>query len=599
MRIFRNLLYLLTFKERKHAALLVFMIIIMSFLDAIGVASILPFMAVLSNPSLIETNQFLSLTFKFFYQFGFETNQQFLILLGFLVFFILIVSLIFKTLTTYVQVRFVQMREFTIGKLLMKGYLYQPYAWFLNRHSADLGKTILSEVQQLILNGIKPFSDLIAQGMIVIALILLLFLSDPITTIAIGLLLGGAYSVIFYFIKKFIKRIGHIRLENNQIRFTSIIEAFGAIKEVKVFGLENEYIKKFSNSANIFADTQSSSQVIAQLPRFILEAIAFGGILLIILNSMSKSGNFNNVLPMLSLYIFAGYRLMPALQKIYAAFTQITFIGPSLKKICDDIEYLKFNKNRYIDYKSIKFKQFITLKNISYQYPNSSKFALKNVNLDITAGHIVGLVGTTGSGKTTLVDVILGLLIPQDGLFKVDKTRISDQNLRSWQNLIGYVPQNIYLADDTIEANIAFGIDKRNVNKKAIVNASKVANLDTFVNQELPEKYQTIIGERGVRLSGGQLQRIGIARALYHKPKILILDEATSALDNHTEKMIMEEISKINKITIIMIAHRLNTVKNCDKIFVLERGEIKGQGSYQQLIRNNDIFRKNALNVQP
>ena len=584
MQTFKKLLFLLSASERKRAGLLLIMILIMSLLDMAGVASILPFMAVLTNPGLIETNFILNSMFKASSIFGVENNKQFIFALGALVFSLLIISLTFKALTNYAQVRFVQMREYTIGKRLIESYLHQPYSWFLSRHSADLGKTILSEVQQLISDGMTPLMELIAKGMVTITLITLLIIVDPKLTLIVGLSLSTAYLIIFYFVSKYLNQSGSKRLINNQLRFTTVNEAFGAAKEVKIGGLEQAYIKRFSNAAQIYARVQASQRVIAQLPRFILEGIAFGGILLMILYSMSQTGNFNSALPIISLYVFAGYRLMPAVQQIYEAFTQLTFIAPSLDKLYDDLKNLKpFNENQ--DQDILPFNKSITLKNIHYNYPNPSRTILKDISLNISAKSTVGLVGATGSGKTTTVDIILGLLEPQKGTLEIDGKIIRKQNSRSWQRSIGYVPQQIFLADDTIAANIAFGLEPKEINQEAVEKASKIANLHEFVIDELPRKYQTTIGERGVRLSGGQRQRIGIARALYHNPQLLILDEATSALDNQTEKAVMDAIDNLDKnITIIQIAHRLNTLKKCDKIFLLEKGELKKEAKYDELI---------------
>ncbi len=590
MQTFNKLIFLLTRAERKHAALLLILIVIMAILDMIGVASILPFMTVLTNPSLIETNLILKSLFQASSVFGVSSIEQFLFTLGVLVLILLILSLSFKAFTTYILIKFVQMREYSIGKRLIEGYLYQPYSWYLNQNSADLGKNILSEIQQLIASGMRPMMDLISKGMIAFALITLLILADPKLAFTVGIIIGGAYIFIYYFVKKYLNKIGKERLYNNQLRFTSVSEAFGAIKEVKVGGLEQTYIKNFADSSKIFAQTQASSIVIGQLPRFILEAIAFGGILLIILYVMSKTGNFNNALPIISLYVFAGYRLMPALQQIYVAFTRLTFIGISLDKLHNDIKNLKIFKNDK-EQKIMSFNKSIVLKNICYNYPSSTRTVLKNINMKINAKTIVGLVGPTGSGKTTIVDIILGLLTIQKGSLEVDGKIINQQNLRSWQGSIGYVPQNIFLADNSISANIAFGSPKTDINQEAVEKASKIANLHEFVVDELPEKYQTTIGERGVRLSGGQRQRIGIARALYRDPKILILDEATSALDNQTEKAVMDAVNNLRKdITVILIAHRLNTVKRCDKVFLLEKGLIKNEGTFQELTNINENF---------
>ena len=585
MQIFKKLLFLLSPNERKRAVLLLIMIVIMALLDAIGIASILPFIAVLTNPSLIEANTFLNTMYQTSIKFGIETNQEFLFFLGVLVFLILIVSLTFKALTTYVQVRFVYMKEYSIGKRLVEGYLHQPYRWFLSRNSSDLGKTILSEVSQVISNVIQPLMELIAKSILTIVIITLLFSVDPKLTLIVGLSIIFAYLVVFYFVRNLLNRSGKERLKSNQLRFIAVSEAFGAIKEVKVRGLEKVYIQSFSNSSQNYARTIALSQVVAELPRFILEAITFGGILLIILYKMTQSGNFNNSLPVISLYVFAGYRLMPALQQIYNSLTQLAFVGPSIDKLHSDLKSLKpLNINH--DEDVLTFNKEINLHHIHYNYPNTSRTALKDINLTIPLKSTVGLVGSTGCGKTTTINIILGLLEPQKGTLEVDGKVITEQNSRAWQRLIGYVPQHIYLSDDTVMANIAFGVEPKDINYDMIKKVSKIANVHQFVTDELPKQYQTTIGERGVRLSGGQRQRIGIARALYHNPKVLVLDEATSALDNQTEQEVMKAINNLNKkITIILIAHRLNTVKNCDIIYKLDKGQLISQGTYDELFQ--------------
>ena len=594
MQTFKKILFLLTPRERKSASLLLLMILLMALLDVIGVASILPFVAVLTNPSLIETNLILNAMFEASNIFGVKNNQQFLFFLGVSVFLLLIFSLIFKALTTYVQTRFIQMRLYSISKRLFSGYLHQPFSWFLSRHSANLGKTILSEVQRVVGSGISPLIDVISKAIVIIALLTLLILADPKLALVVGLLFGGSYGLIFYFVKSYLKKIGIEQLKSNQSRFLLVSDAFGAVREVKVLGLEQIYIKLFSKSARAYAGTQTLSIVIAQIPRFILEAIAFGGILLMILYQMTQSGSFINSLPIISLYVLAGYRLMPAFQNVYTSFTQLTFVGPSLDKLHDDLKNLEiFNENEAIGL--IKLNNTITLNNIHYNYPNTSRTALKEISLSIAAKSTVGFVGATGSGKTTIIDIILGLLEAQKGSLEVDGEIITKQNSRSWQRSIGFVPQHIFLSDNTITENIAFGVEPKDINQEMVEKASKIANLHNFVMDELPKQYKTTIGERGVRLSGGQRQRIGIARALYGNPQILILDEATSALDNQTEKFVMDAINNLNKhVTIIMVAHRLTTVKNCDTIFLLDKGQLKNKGTFEELIKNNDQFRNST-----
>ncbi len=438
--------------------------------------------------------------------------------------------------------------------------------------------------------------NLIAQTLVASAILILLIIIDPKLALIVFFTLGTAYGFVYKFSRSILKRTGKERMEGNQWRYTAVSEAFGAIKEIKVGRFENIYSQKFSVPAKNYGLSQLSAQMVIELPRFALEGIAFGGMMLISLYLISQSESFIKAVPIMALYVFAGYRLMPAMQQIYNSSSRLRFIGPSLDFIYKELKDLQITKP-YEHQNILTFDKDITLNNISYHYPNTSRITLKNINFKILARTTTGIVGTTGGGKTTIVDIILGLLEPQHGMLKVDGKIIDKKNRRAWQHLIGYVPQQIYLADDSIAANIAFGIDHKDINQKNVEYAAKIANLHEFVINELPQKYQTKVGERGVRLSGGQRQRIGIARAIYNKPKVLILDEATSALDNLTEKAVMEAVYKIgDSMTIILVAHRLSTVKNCDNIVLLQDGKLKEQGTYEKLIQTNSNFKKAASN---
>jgi ABC-type bacteriocin/lantibiotic exporter with double-glycine peptidase domain len=573
------------------------MIFVMAFLDMLGVASIMPFMTVLTNPQIIENNYLLNDIFFISKKFGIDDKKQFVFFLGILVFIIMMLSIAFKALTLYAQIRFCTMREFSIGKRLVEGFLNHPYSWFLNRHSADLEKTILSEVSIIISHGLKPIMNLITYSSIAVMLIILLILVDPKLSLIVGFVLGSAYGIIYKLSRSFLKSIGTERMQANKELFTTITEAFGAIKEIKVGGLEKIFTERFSKPSKLSAKHALSAQLVSNLPKFFLEAVAFGGLVLMILYLMSRNAVFLDVLPIISLYAFAGYRLMPSIQQIYVSISQLRYIGSSLDSLYEDLKNISltnFDKNT----KALSFKQNISLNNLSFSYPDSNREALKNINLKIPANTTVGIVGSTGSGKTTLVDVILGLFDAKVGSLQVDDQIININNKRSWQKCIGYVPQQIFLADDTIEANIAFGTKYENIDIQKIKKVSKIANLHEFIVNELPLKYKTTVGERGIRLSGGQRQRIGIARALYQSPKLLILDEATNALDNLTEQVVMEAVHNVGKkITIILVAHRLSTVKKCDTIFLIEKGELKGQGNFEKLISTSKQFKESVSKI--
>lgn len=588
MQTIKKILFLLNARERKQAFFLLLMIIIMALLDMLGIASVVPFMAVITNPDIIETNEYLNKAFLISNRFGVENKDQFLFALGVFVFLFLVISLSFKALTSYAQLRFVQMRRYTIGKRVLETFLRQPYSWFLNRNSADLGKSILSEVGAIVGKGLRPIFELLSRLLIVVVLIILLMLVDVQITLVVAFIIGGSYGLFFYLTKNYLYRIGKERFKNNTSLFMSINEAFGAVKEIKIGGLEKTYIERFSDPAIVVARKEAYAGILAQLPRYFLEAITFGGVILMVLYLMVEKGSFNNALPLISLFVFAGYRLLPSLQSIYASFNQITFVSTAVDSLYSDLNSLtKIDTTK--DINKISLNKSIALKQVSYNYPNSSKTALRDINIHIPARTTVGLMGTTGSGKTTTIDIIIGLLEAQKGTLEVDGKIITKNNSRNWQSSIGYVPQHIFLADDSVAANIALGTKSNNINYEAVEKSSKTANLHEFVINELPNQYQTKVGDRGIRLSGGQRQRIGIARALYHNPSVIIFDEATSSLDTNTEKLVMNAIEKIsqNK-TIILIAHRLSTLKNCDKIFLMEKGEIKKEGTFEELITSEN-----------
>ena len=564
----------------------------MAIFEMIGVVSIMPFMAVLISPELVETNSLLNAAYNFSSIFGVKSNQQFLFLLGVLVFVLLIVSISLKTFTIYLTVWFINMCNYNFARRLVEGYLHQPYSWFLNRHSADLGKTILAEVSVVIKQGLYPILTLIKQSIVALALLSVMIFVDPKLTLIVGLTLGIAYGLIYIFIRKSIKKMGKDRLESNKWLFTSISEAFGAVKEIKVGGLEKIYINRFSAPAKNLAKINALFGFIKQLPRFFLEAIVFGGILLVVLYLMTQLNSITKAIPIIALFAYTSYRIMPALQEIFNSVTEIRYALPSINAMYNDLKNLKSFINSSSNDNLFNFENNITIKNLNYNYPNANRTTLKNLSLSIKSRTTVGIVGATGSGKTTTVDIILGLLETQEGSLEIDGKKINKNNLRAWQRSIGYVPQNIFLADDSVAGNIAFGVDPKFIDQKNVERAAKIARIHEFVISDLPEKYLTSVGERGIRLSGGQRQRIGIARALYHNPKVLILDEATSGLDNTTELAVMEEVKNMAKdLTIIIITHRINTVKNCDNIFLLEKGMLIGQGTFNELIRDNKKLR--------
>ena len=584
----KKLLYLLTPKDRRRGALILFMTFLMAIFDVLGIVSIFPFIAVLTDPSIIETNYIMNNIYNYLSLMGIKNNNDFFFVLGILIFILLVFSILFRAFTVYLKIRFVQNCDYNIGKRLTEAYLHQPYVWFLNQNSSELGKNILSEVSHVAIGGINQLIELISKSLITILIIFLLIAVNPKIAFTVFFFIGGIYMSFYLLIRISLKVIGKKRFKFNELRYRLANEVFSGIKEVKIRHLKYFYINRFSIASKIFFDANSNSNILTQLPRFFLEVLIFGGSLALILYMIKILGSFNSALPLISLYIFAGYRLMPAIQSVYSSFSLLTFNTVAIDKLYSDFKNLKLSKiNDQNNNDKLILKNSISLNDVFFTYPNTKIPAIKNINLNISVNSNVGFIGTTGSGKTTIIDIILGLLEAQQGQLKIDGQIITKENLANWQRTIGYVPQQIYLTDDTLASNIAFGEKSEDINQDVVEKVSKIAHLHDFVENELPNKYQTKIGERGVRLSGGQRQRIGIARALYHNPKLLVLDEATSALDNNTERMVIDSLNALRgKITIITIAHRLNTLKNCDTIYKLDKGTIVDKVTYDQIIKH-------------
>ena len=582
-------------KEKKLFYYISFAFFLVAIIETFGVILIIPFIKIVSDPEIINSNYQLNLIYNFFH---FNNTKSFTFFLGISYFFFLILSQTFKAGIMYFQLRFIYRIEASISKRLLESYLRQTYSWFLDKNSADMGKGILSEVSETIHYSVTPLLTMISQSFLSIFLIILIVLVNPLVAISTLLLLVGLNLIIFNKVKTWIKLIGTNKVKNNQRRFITVIEAFGAIKEIKLSGIEKIYSNKFSSAANDFSKANSNVQIVSTLPKYFLEAISFGFLILFILYNLSLGNNLTKVLPILSMFAFAALRLIPAFQQIFSSLNKINFSTKGLDNI---LFRLNENKNLKISIKttnSLQITNKIEIKNLDFIYPNSNRLALNKINLSIQSGAKIGIVGSTGSGKTTLIDILLGLLKPTKGEISLDGDEICKLGLRDWQNSIGYVPQNIFLSDKTIAENIAFGLSIDELDIERVKEVSKIASLHKFITEELDERYFTNIGERGIRLSGGQRQRIGIARALYNNPPLLVLDEATSALDNLTEKLIIESIADHSKnITTIIIAHRLNTIKNCDCIYYLEKGKIKSYGTYEELLFKSKEFKKLASSL--
>lgn len=584
--------------QEKWQLLVLFVSILLAALfQTLGVVSILPFMNIIMQPEIIESNRWLNWLYN---SIGFSNVNSFIIFMGILMVLIIIIGNLTSALSTWFTVRFVCRKNHDISSALLKKYLSLPYVYFLTQNTTDLSKNILNEVGVLTGSFILPLIDIMVKGFVAIGILSMLLFTNVYITILSAIILGGSYALIYFYFQNRLKISGAIRLDENRLRFKTAGEALGGIKDIKVTGREAFFCDRYLRHSRRYFNLEAWNTLIGTLPRYLLETIAFGGIVVLILYFITTTGNANEVIPMISFFTFAAYRLLPALQAVFAASTGIRFSQTTVNKIIEDLSEKSGFREEFLVYeeaptKPMPFNVSLQLKEVYYNYPNTNEPVIHNLNLLIHHNTSIGLVGPTGAGKTTLVDIILGLLTPQKGEFSVDGVKIDENNILNWQKNLGYVPQYIYLSDDTIMNNITFGIPAEKIDLKAVEYAARISNLHDFIVSELPNGYQTIVGERGIRLSGGERQRVGIARALYHDPEVLVLDEATSSLDGITESAVLEAVNNVAKLkTVIIIAHRLTTVKDCDIIYLIDKGKITAQGTYDELMSSSASFRAMA-----
>lgn len=592
-QVFNKLYALLNNTERRRAKLVFLLMLGTAFLEMLGVASIMPFVGVLATPGIVESNEYLAEANRWL---GFEESRNFLIFLGVVVLLLFLSSLVFKALTAYAVLRFSNMRSHAFCYRLLKGYLGQPYSFFLGRNTADLSKTLFSEVNEVINGGLIPALKVMSGSIVSFMIVLLLLMVEPLLTLIVGIVLGGAFSTVYALSRRYLHRIGKQRVESNQQRFLLANESLNGIKELRLMGRESSYLKRFHDASERFAHYQASSKAMGDIPSFAIQGIAFGGVLVLVLYLMGRYGGLEGALPLIALYAFAGYRLLPAFQEIFKNSTQLRFYGAAVDSLHADLASMPDSGSVVQGSAAgVRLNGDIRLEQVCFQYASVAKPALNDLSLCIPKGASAAFVGTTGAGKSTVVDLILGLLEPSSGSIRIGDELLYGANLNAWQRNIGYVPQTIYLADVSIAENIAFGVPKVEINIEAVERAAQAAHIHDFIVSQLPEGYRTHTGERGVRLSGGQRQRIGIARALYHNPEIVVFDEATSALDNATEAAVMQAVNELRgEKTIILIAHRLSTVERCDTIFMLEHGQLCASGSYQELMSGSGAFSRLA-----
>ncbi|MCH2132790.1 MAG: ATP-binding cassette domain-containing protein [Phycisphaerales bacterium] len=578
--------------ERRQLGLLVLLMIGQACLEVVSIGSILPFMGLLERPEAIHSMWFTQWAYE---TLGFTSDRAFLVMAGVIVLALFLLVNVVNALSLWAQARFAWMRSFSISRRLLAAFLGRPYTFFLRRNTSDFNRSIYQEVRQVVVGLILPSVRLLSRSISIILILALLIYINWWLSLGLAVLFAGTYAIVFLVSRKALSQIGTSIVRANEECYRVTNEAFGGIKEAKLGGLESAYVDAFSPPGHVVARMSTRRVVIAGVPRYILESVAFGGMLALVLILLGTTGSIAKIIPTASVFAFAGYRLMPALSQIFISVANIRSSTASLDVVVKDLDDAADEPDFNLDAAPLPLVKSLALKDLSFSYDGNSQAILENINLEIACGESIALVGPTGAGKTTLIDILLGLLEPGSGQMLVDDVSIDRTTVRGWQRQLGYVPQHIFLGDDTIARNISLGTAAEDINRERLEQTATIAGLHEFITTDLPEGYETRVGERGVRLSGGQIQRLGLARALYGEPSVLFLDEATSALDAHTEQQVMQGIQgEARDRTVIVIAHRLSTVRFCDRIVVLDRGRIVDMGSWDDLMDRCEVFQKLA-----
>ena len=570
-----------------------------TFFELVSIGSIPAFVMI-----IVDVDRFISILSPYVPSDFFQgiTNQSITIIAASILAIVFLIKNIYLFLIIYFQGKILKDLRFSTSVKLFKYYINLPYIDHLSKNPAILIRTIESDVA-LAYTYIVSNITLIRESVILISLFILLLVADPLISSFSLLFLGLPILIFYMFYRRTLKSKGAHLQELIGKKFKTINQSLGLIKETKLLNRENFFFSSFFDVTNKAEKINFFSYIMTSTPRLFLEVIALSAVVIVCALLVFIGRPPDAILPIVSLFAISAVRLIPGLNIITSSLTTIRFRKPSFDLIVEEIKKLNsstdiknFKNTENKNNNKIEFKTEILLKDLSFNYKAENKIAINNISMNIKKGTRVGIIGRSGSGKSTLVDIILGLLEPEKGEILVDGTNIS-KNKRSWQSYIGYIPQDIYLLDDTIKNNITFGIDKKNINEKLLKDSIKIAQLEKFVETS-KNKLDTVVGNRGIKISGGEKQRIGIARALYNNPKILIFDEATSALDIDNENKILDEIYEgIGDKTLIIISHRNNTVKYCDLIYVMEQGKIIDQGSYKGIMEKHNYLKENKRTI--
>ncbi len=568
----QKLRFIITTSQKKQLIALGFLSLIGILFEMAGLGMLIPLLGIMLTPDIGVKYPILKTCLEWI---GNPTQIQLVIGgMGVLV-FVYFVKSVFLIFLTWRQSKFSTDLMAELGSKLFKGYLKQPYTFHLNNNSAFLIRNIHIDIAQFS-NVSQAAITLSLEFSLLIGVAFLLFFTEPLGAMAVTVFLTISVIIFQNITKKKLLIWGKDKQTLSGFVYKDLQQGFGGVKDIKLLGRENQFIKDYDSHNLAYAKIMTRISTLNFVPRSYLELLAVIGLAGLIMMMVLHGKSLELLVPTLGVFVAAAFRMIPSVNRIMSSMQTIRFSRPVIDMLYQEFNMINQNANNLnicINNSSLEFHNTLEIKNISYKYPEVNASALSNVSFTIKKGQSIGFIGPSGSGKSTLVDLILGLLAPENGQILADGTDIQI-NMRSWQNQIGYVPQLIYLTDDSLRRNVAFGIPEDEIDTESVERAIKAAQLDEFVDT-LPEKLETFVGERGVRLSGGQRQRIGIARALYHDPKILVLDEATSALDMDTESKVMEAVNKLKGTkTLILIAHRVSTLKNCDNIFKLELGKV-------------------------
>lgn len=595
LKTFKKILYILPDGDAIKMTILFLLMLVAACLEVVGIGMIPAFVAIVADPDRVMAVERLQPVFNYL---GIISAKDLLIWGSLALVSVFVIKSLYIIAFNYFESRFVFNRRYALTHRLMGVYMHAPYTFHLKRNTAELFRNVNTEIHVFINSVFTSLFKISREAVMAMAILIFLFVVEPLITLLVISLSGFGAGLFILLNKKKMKEYGEIEQGLRMETVKVIYEGLGGIKDARVLNREGEFIERYRIKARESTRLMTYIRFIQQIPRPVVETTAVVGMLMVSVLLVWQNRAMSDIIPILTLFAMATVRLMPSVQQIVAMYTTLRYNIVSIDPIYNDLKELEKENINFIkdreNKKPLELGKEIEIRNLSYQYPESTEQALQHVSIIIPKGQAVAFVGSSGAGKTTLVDVILGLLEPDEGEIMVDGTNIKG-NISAWQRNIGYIPQSIYLADETLRSNIAFGLPESKIDDEKVIRAVKLAQLETLVNR-LPEGLDTLIGENGTRLSGGQRQRVGIARALYHDPKVLIMDEATSSLDNITEKQITNAIHSLKgERTLIIIAHRLTTVKNCDKLYFMEEGKIIQEGRYSDLVESNIKFREMAL----